>query len=107
MDSQKINKIIGYALLLAGLLLIIVPLWQTYYIFTGKAMPIEVFTSPKVQSSGNAGFDLQKQMQNAFIAILPLDLINNTLNLISWMVLLGILIFGGKQIADIGIKLLK
>ncbi len=107
---MDINKIIGYILLLAGLLLIVVPLYQTYTIFTGKGVPPQVFktqtvTPPATQS--NNPFDIQQQMQKALISILPIELINNTLNLTSWIILLWILMFGGGQIANIGIKLLK
>jgi hypothetical protein len=104
---MEANKIIGYVLLLAGLLLILVPLFQTYQIFTGKSLPPQVFKTETVTANPNAGFDLQKQMQNAFIAILPLALINNTLNLLGWLTLMVILMFGGGQLANIGIKLIK
>lgn len=106
---MEINKIIGYTLLLVGILLIILPLWQTYNIFTGKSLPAQVFTRPVVlQVDEKASpLDIQKQMQNAFIKILPIDLINNTLNLISWLTLMWILIYGGGKMADIGVKMIK
>jgi len=103
------NKIAGYVLLAIGLLLIILPLWQTYNIFTGKSMPSQVFTRPaslKVNDKVGA-LDIPGQMQNALIKILPIDLIDNTLNLASWLLLMWILIYGGGKIADIGIKLIK
>lgn len=106
---METNKIIGYVLLLIGILLITLPLWQTYNIFTGKSVPAQVFTKPVVlQIDEKASpLDIQKQMQNAFINILPIDLINNTLNLVSWLALMWILIYGGGKIADIGVKMLK
>ena len=70
-------------------------------------MPIStkpVKTEIKVTGSS---FDIQGQIQNALIKILPLDLINNTLNLVSWLILMWILIYGGGKLADIGIKLIK
>jgi hypothetical protein len=106
---METNKIIGYVLLLIGILLITLPLWQTYNIFTGKSAPAQVFTRPvTLQVDEKASpLDIQKQMQNAFINILPIDLINNTLNLISWLALMWILIYGGGKIADIGVKMIK
>ena len=103
------NKIIGYFLLLAGLLLIIIPLWHTYDIFTGKATPPLVFVRPvslKVNENVSA-LDIQGQVQNALIKIMPIDFIDNTLNLSAWLLLAWILIYGGGKIADIGIKLIK
>ncbi len=106
---METNKIIGYVLLIIGVLLIALPLWQTYNIFTGRSLPSQVFTRPvALQVDEKASpLDIQKQMQNAFIKILPIDLINNTLNLISWLALLWILIYGGGKIAEIGVKLLN
>ncbi len=102
------NKMIGYILLAVGVLLIAVPLFQTYQIFTGHALPPQVFNVPALvsQDPNASQFDLQKQLQNALIAILPISLLTNVLNLSSWLMLMVILMFGGKHLADIGIKLI-
>jgi hypothetical protein len=106
---MEINKTIGYALIIVGLLLIILPLWQTYNIFTGNATPAEVFKNPaSLDVDPNvSAFDAQGQMQNALIKILPIDFINNTLNLMTWMILLWVLIYGGGKLADIGVKMIR
>jgi hypothetical protein len=103
------EKIIGYGLLILGLLLILIPLAQTIGIFMGKTSPPQIFTRPAaLQLNQNVGsFDFQKQIENAFIKMIPIELIDNVLNLISWLILMWILMFGGKQIADLGIKLIK
>jgi hypothetical protein len=106
---METNKYVGYFLLALGLLLIILPLWQTYNIFTGKAMPTQVFIKPitlKVNDNVTA-FDVQGQIQNALIKTIPIDFIDNTLNLTSWLLLMWILIYGGGKIAEIGVKLLN
>ncbi len=109
MNSINTEKTIGYILLIIGLMLIILPLWQTYGIFTGKVVPMEVFKSQKINppNQNNNPLDLQQQLQTALLKVLPIDLFNNTLNLGSWLILMWILIFGGGQIAGIGIKLIK
>ncbi|MFA6190031.1 MAG: hypothetical protein WC711_00755 [Candidatus Staskawiczbacteria bacterium] len=106
---METNKIIGYTLLIVGLLLIVLPLWQTYNIFTGKALPAQVFVQPEPSKSAQVAgpLDIQGQVQNAMLKVLPIDFINNTLNLTNWMLLLYILIYGGGKIADIGVKLIK
>jgi len=109
MEQTKINNIIGYVLLVVGLLLILVPLYQTYNIFTGKALPVQVFKKQAEisTSQNNNSFDLQQQVQNAMVKVLPVDLINNVLNLASWMILMMILVISGGQIANLGIRLVK
>ena len=106
---METNKIIGYILLAIGVLLIIIPLWNTYNIFTGASVPAQVFSKPiSLQTDESASsLDVQKQMQNALIKIIPLDFINNSLNLVSWLLLMWILIYGGGKIAAIGVKLIK
>ncbi|MBI3631319.1 MAG: hypothetical protein HY219_00430 [Candidatus Staskawiczbacteria bacterium] len=111
-----INKIIGYALLVAGLLLIIFTLYQSYGIFTGSLPAPLMFSaqgSAVPASTGNIGSlqDLQKQLNNEISKqisqMIPADSIPKMLNLISWSVLAGILIFGGGQIAGLGVKMIK
>ena len=38
--------------------------------------------------------------------IIPVDSVSNLLNLIAWSIFAAILIFGGAQIASLGIKLI-
>lgn len=106
---METNKIIGYVLLIIGVLLIALPLWQTYNIFTGKSMPSQVFSRPAVLQINEhvSALDIQGQVQNALIKILPIDFIDNTLNLMTWLLLMWILIYSGGKIAEIGVKLLN
>jgi hypothetical protein len=106
---MEINKVIGYILLIVGVLLIAGSLWQTFNIFTGKAMPAQIFIRPTtLKVNENVGaLDMAGQIQNSLIKILPVDLLNNTLNLTSWLLLMWILIYGGGKIAGIGVKLLN
>ncbi len=106
---METNKIIGYVLLLIGVLLIAMPLWQTYNIFTGKGMPSQVFARPVALTVNQnvSAFNIPGQVQNALIKVIPIDFIDNILNLITWLLLLWILIYGGGKIAEIGVKLLN
>lgn len=96
-------------MLVVGVLLIILPLWQTYNIFTGKSMPSQVFVRPTALKVNNnvSSLDIGGQIQNALIRVLPIDFVNNILNLATWLMLMWILIYGGGKIADIGVKLIK
>jgi hypothetical protein len=106
---METNKKIGYILLIIGVLLIAIPLWQTYNIFTGNALPAQVFIRPTTLTANqNVGvLDIQGQIQNAMIKVVPIDFIDNTLNLVAWLLLMWILIYAGGKIAEIGVKLLK
>jgi hypothetical protein len=106
---METNKIVGYVLLTIGILMIVLPVWQTYNIFTGKVAPAQVLQKPvdiKINQQANV-LDVQGQIQNALIKILPIDFINNSINLGIWLVLMWIFIYAGGKLADIGVKLIK
>lgn len=108
MNYSNLNKVIGYVLLFVGILLIAVPLYQTYAIFTGKTQPPAMFKQAEVVKNNNpSSFDIQQQVQNAMNNLLPAESINRLLNLSAWLILSFILMFGGRQLSGIGIKLIK
>ncbi len=109
---MNINKILGYVLLIGGLLLIGFALFQSYNIFTGKNQPPMVFkesadSAPKKIDK----LDLQGQMEELIKQqlgqMLPADALIKFLNLFSWSIFAGIFIFGGGQIAGLGIRMVK
>ena len=105
------SKIFGYLLVLVGLTIIITTLYGSYEIFTGKIPVPLIFQTPEKETvSGNKTQDLQKQLEETVKKqigdLIPTDSIPKLLNLIAWSILAGILIFGGSQIAGIGIKLI-
>lgn len=108
-----VNKILGYVLIAVGLVIIGATLWQSYNIFTAKISAPLVFKTQSIenQSSKNNSLDLQKQMegliQQQIGQMIPADTLPKTLNLLSWSILTGILIFGGGTIAGIGAKMVK
>lgn len=106
---METNKIIGYILLAVGLLLIIAPLWQTFNIMTGKYLPPQVFMKPIALTVNDkvSALDIGGQIQNALVKAVPIDFIDNTLNLGTWLLLMWILIYGGGKVSDIGVKLIK
>jgi hypothetical protein len=106
-------KIIGWLVFLAGLIIIIWGLYSSFNIFTAKTAAPEIFAlEEKEEVSPKAGIlDIQAQMEEMigeqFKEMLPTDFIPKLLNLIAWSIFAGILIFGGAQIAGLGIKLIK
>ena len=103
------SEILGYVLLAVGLLIIVASLWHVYTIFTGKALPAQIFASsatPKANPNVSQ-LDAQGQMQNSLLEVLPIESLNNTINLTVWLLLIWVFISGGGKIAAIGVKLLN
>ena len=110
---DKITKILGWVLLLAGVLIIVWTLYSSYNIFTAKTAMPEIFEMGEEKALPQKGGaqDLQAQMEEMIgeqlQGLLPTDTIPKMLNLAVWAMLAGILIFGGAQISNLGIKLVK
>lgn len=105
-----IKKILGLMLIIIGLAVIFYGLYSSFNIFSGKVAAPEIFTiPPAVKSTGSQ--DITSQLQNIIgdqlKNMLPVDSITTFLNLISWSIFAGILVFGGAQISGLGIKLLN
>ena len=105
MDLTNSGKVAGIVLLIIGVLLILLPLWQTYQILTGKAVPPQVFVKAAQASSQNES--ITQEMDQAIINALPIGELYQILNLLDWLLITWVLIYGGGKLADIGVKLLK
>lgn len=107
----SLNKTIGYILLIAGLVLIIWVLWQSYNIFTAKASAPLVFQTPTEIGSSGVGAGLQDQINQAVQKqlgqILSPTLITKVLNLAAWSMLALILIWAGSAISAIGVRMIR
>jgi hypothetical protein len=111
------KKIIGWITFLAGIMIILFTLYRSYNIFTGKSPPPELFKPSgkeialQKKKAPTSLEELQKQIGEILAEqlreIFPTESITKILNLVSWSILAGILIFGGSQISSLGIKLLK
>ena len=125
---MKPKKILGWALLVVGLLLIFWILYSTYNIFTGKTLAPEIFKMEKKETVSSEEKDeadylsfegtpeeasektqeeMKKMVEEQMREMVPSEFMSKILNLISWSILAGILIFGGSKISGIGIKLVK
>lgn len=113
---MEINKIIGYVLLLIGLIIIFGTIFQSYSIFTGKtAVPLVFQTLLPKESEKNENQDSQQPTQaqidqvvkNQINQILSPATITKVLNLSAWAMLSLILISAGGVVSGIGIKMIK
>ena len=108
---MKLTKLLGLLLLILGLAIIFYTIFYSYQIFTNKIPVPEIFklTSAKTNQDPNA-LNLEAQFEkiigSQFQQMLPASSIQEILNLFSWSIFAGILIFAGSQVAGLGIKLL-
>lgn len=109
--DNKTKKIIGWVLLVVGLIIIFSDLYSSINIFTAKAMPPSVFTGSgqgdlnNISPSGQQ--DLQKIMSEQISKLIPQDYVSKLMNLISWSIFAGILVLIGGKVSLIGISLLR
>jgi hypothetical protein len=105
-----IKKILALTLIIIGLAVIFYGLYSSFNIFSGKVAAPEIFKAPPIAKTAGSQ-EIQAQIQNMIgeqlKGMLPVDSITTFLNLTSWSVFAGILIFGGAQIAGLGVKLLN
>lgn len=114
---KKINSPLGWILLFLGLIIIAITLFFTYQIFTGQKIPPQLFKIkekkpvplqkkvPKTQEELQE--IIKEQIGQKISEILPPETISQALNLASFSILASIFIWGGSQIASLGIKLIK
>ena len=102
-------KILGLVLLMLGLILICWTLYSSYSIFTGRGEAPEIFKAPEAkilaQPEETAEEILKDQLTETFFV--DTNILPETANLLVWGFLAFILIFGGGQLAGLGIKMMK
>lgn len=101
-------------MLISGIALIAWTLLFSYNVFTAKTQVPEMFkiaaekaSSQKEGVTQDIQAQLETMMEEQLKGILPADSIPKLLNLIAWSIGAFILIFGGTQVAGLGIKLIK
>jgi len=114
---MKALKIAGWTVLVIGLAAILYGLYASFNIFTGKSSAPVIFevqpkhplaTEEKMPETSLSPSQLvEDKLQEAIRAMIPLDFISKALNLISWSVFALILIFGGAQVSNLGIKMIR
>ncbi|MFH1509567.1 MAG: hypothetical protein ABID67_00240 [Candidatus Nealsonbacteria bacterium] len=105
------SKIVGWLVFTVGFLIIAWTLLNSYSIFTLQADVPEFFSVKEQTSQQSSGGGIEEQLQNIIgdqlKGMIPMDTFPIVLNLAIWSILAFILIFGGSQIASLGIKLIK
>jgi len=110
-----IFKILGWGLLVGGLLIIGWTLLSSYNFLAGEGDAPEIFKTAEEgiqqKESGGGTLDVQRQMEELvgeqLKGMIPSGSVTKLLNLIAWSILAFIFIFGGAQISGLGIKLIR
>jgi len=108
---MKSSKIAGWILLTLGIVIILYSLGTSYNIFTGQKeiyvlFPMSENISSSVDESSSAVEQMQVVLGDQLTKMIPSNAIPTFLNLTSWSILAGILVFGGAKISGLGIKLI-
>lgn len=106
MESEAINKTVGYVLIFVGILIIIYSAWNVYNVFTGHGQPYDLFSLKSVSvdlgkvtgQTGNANLNQE---------LIGSDVFNKPLNYTAYVILMGFLSTVGFRIATLGVYLAR
>ena len=95
----KSEKIIGYALLTLGVILLLFSIFEMINVYTGNASPPNLFNLSDISlPTGQDGTNVTL-IQGAQLSQLP--------NLFFWFILMGFVMFAGGKIASLGVSMIK
>jgi len=110
MDLIDIDKkIVGYALLAIGLIIIFYSLITVIDVFTGGEVPLEILKSSQSEESMQTTIDPQTgnvTMEGMDLATV-IEPLFPILNMMGWLAIAFFIVFAGGTISKIGIKTLK
>jgi hypothetical protein len=115
-EVNNLNKILGIMLLVAGLGVMGYSLFSSVQIFQGEQQAPQLFDlqtpeqeNKQVSVQGIEGLQDQipELLGSQLQGLLPYEAMSHMMNLVAWSILASILLFGGAQIAGLGIKLIK
>ncbi len=93
------EKVIGYSLLTVGVIIIVFAVMNVFMVFTGKAVPVQLFNFESVSVALVPGSK-------------PVDLfsardLNQMSNLGAQLLLMGFLAGAGQKLANLGVNLIR
>ena len=95
----KTEKIVGYALLTLGVILLLFSIFEMVNVYTGNASPPKLFNLSDISlPTDQAGTNISL-IQGAQLSQLP--------NLFFWFILMGFVLLAGGKIASLGVSMIK
>ena len=107
------KKIVGWGLLILGVLMIVWGIYCSYEIFTAQKPSYEIFKVQETeevsleQEKGGPEEQMQQVIKEQLGEMLPPDFLPQLFNLIAWSIFMGILVFAAGKLSILGINLLK
>lgn len=102
------DKIVGYILLLAGIIIIIFSAFNTYLVFTKKAEPIQLFSFNGLSIKPSQFMPVNLQISSeSKVEVVSSEMINLSSNIFAHLMLMGFLATIGFKIASLGIMLIR
>ena len=107
------EKIVGYALLSVGLVIILFAGFSVFQVFTNQSQPVQLFTMPGIS------IDMRQLLSGAAPELADIDLppmdqeivsaemVNKPLNLFAHVTLMGFIAGVGFKLAQLGVMLVR
>jgi hypothetical protein len=95
----KTEKIIGYSLLILGVILLLFSLFEMVTVYNGYAPP------PKLINVGDISLSLGDS--GASTSLIPGAQVSQLPNLFFWFILMGFVLLAGGKIASLGVSMIK
>ncbi len=95
----KTEKIIGYALLILGLILLLFSIFEMVNVYYGYAPPPKLFNFGDISLPLGDNGATVSLLQGAQASQLP--------NLFFWFILMGFVLLAGGKIASLGVSMIK
>lgn len=115
--NQVSDRIVGYLLFLAGILIIAYSIFNVYKVFTRSFEPVQLFDFQAIGLDAGSliGSDLSAEQQELVRAsgaqtkleIVPASLLNQSSNILAHLLLMGFLASAGYKLASLGIMMLR
>ncbi len=101
------EKIVGYCLLVVGIVVIIFAAMNVFMVFTGKALPVQLFSFQGVSLDFSQSLGLPKTTGTAPVELLSARDLNQMSNLGAQLLLMGFLAGVGEKLASLGVQLIR
>lgn len=106
-----IKAIIGWFLIVLGIVVIIWSISSTYYNFTGQSEFPQMFEDSQNVNQEKASGSIEDQIGSIvgeqIKNMLPSGTLPKMLNMVSWTMFVTFLVFAGSKMAGLGINLLR
>jgi len=96
----KTDKVVGYVLLLVGLILILLPVYWAVSAYKSGSSPVPI-------SIMENQISIQGENENMVVKGISGEGINKTVGLGLWWIAMFLVMMGGGKIANLGIKMIR